>query len=236
MRKGVVYHHQGPKSGEIWISPIVEELKAIALKLRWAGVGLMIFGIVGAGIIYLPLVEAQVRYVGIETGVVQVEKATPISRLGPALEDKPAWEVPDMNYSVYIPRIGAKANVIENVNAADESAYLAALQKGVAEVAGLAHPGKKGTTYMFSHSVSSPVSYARYNAVFYLLSKMEVGDRIEVVYQGKLYRYEVALKEVLGPKDTKYLVPQQSEEKLVLQTCDPPGTSWSRLYVVARRI
>jgi LPXTG-site transpeptidase (sortase) family protein len=89
---------------------------------------------------------------------------------------------------------------------------------------------------MFAHSTNSPINFARYNAVFYLLDKLAEGDRIEVVYQGKLYRYKTASREILAPDDVRYLVPQAMEEKLVLQTCYPPGTTWKRLVIVAKRI
>lgn len=197
----------------------------------------MLFGAVGLGVIYEPLLVAQGRYVAIQHGLVEVEPATETpSKLGSALEEKPAWEVPDAQYSVYIPKIGAKANVITNVNAASETEYQEALKRGVAEAANLSHPGEMGTTYLFSHSVGSPVSFARYNAVFYLLDKLEIGDRVEVMYRGKLYKYQVNQREILKPDDVKYLRPQFTEEQVVLQTCYPPGTTWNRLYVVGQRI
>jgi len=59
---------------------------------------------------------------------------------------------------------------------------------------------------------------------------------VELVYQGRLYKYEVAEKEVVSATDTKYLVPQTVSEKLIMQTCYPPGTTWKRLVVVAKRI
>jgi LPXTG-site transpeptidase (sortase) family protein len=72
--------------------------------------------------------------------------------------------------------------------------------------------------------------------VFYLLDKLSLGDAIEIVYREKLFRYKVAGSEVIAASDTKYLVNQKMTEKLVLQTCYPPGTTWKRLVVVASRI
>jgi len=106
-------------------------------------------------------------------------------------EEKPEWKVPDEKYSVFIPQIGAISRVIPEVDAGDPGIYQAALKQGVAEAAGLGHPGQAETTYLFAHSVESKVDIARYNAVFYLLHKLVAGDKIEVVYQGRLYKYEV---------------------------------------------
>jgi sortase (surface protein transpeptidase) len=69
--------------------------------------------------------------------------------------------------------------VIANVDAGNEKVYQEALKLGVAAVAGLANPGERGTTYLFSHSVSNPINFVRYNAVFYLLDRLEIGDGIE---------------------------------------------------------
>ncbi len=106
----------------------------------------------------------------------------------------------------------------------------------VAEAANLSHPGQKGTTYLFAHSTDSPVNFARYNAIFYLLDKLVVGDEVEIVYMGKLYKYRVTSVQILASSDTGYLVPQKEKEQLVLQTCYPPGTSWKRLIVVLDRV
>ncbi|KKU93716.1 hypothetical protein A3E17_01060 [Candidatus Amesbacteria bacterium RIFCSPHIGHO2_12_FULL_48_14] len=151
-------------------------------------------------------------------------------------EEKPEWKVPDEKYSVFIPQIGAISRVIPEVDAGDPGIYQAALKQGVAEAAGLGHPGQAETTYLFAHSVESKVDIARYNAVFYLLHKLVAGDKIEVVYQGRLYKYEVTGREILAATDVKYLVPQSQEEKLVLATCYPPGTTWKRLVVIAKRV
>jgi sortase A len=80
------------------------------------------------------------------------------------------------------------------------------------------------------------LDFARYNAVFYLLDKLTIGDEIQSVYKNELYKYQMVQREILLPNDTKYLVPQNLAEKLVLQTCYPPGTTWKRLIVIAKRI
>jgi LPXTG-site transpeptidase (sortase) family protein len=151
------------------------------------------------------------------------------------VKEKPKWKVPDENYSVYIPKILAKSRVIPNVDPGDKSEYQWALKLGVAEAAGLSHPGQLGTTYLFAHSVGTRLDFARYNAVFYLLHKLEIGDEVEIVYAGNLYKYQVDRKEVVNAADLKYFEPQKEQEKLVLQTCYPPGTAWKRLIIVAKR-
>lgn len=176
--------------------------------------------------LYLPLVTAEVGYY-------LANIRLPVLYVAPVVRD---WIPVDPEYAIYIPKIGANTKVVPNVNINDEAAYLAALKLGVAEVAGLSHPGKKGTTYLFAHSTDSPVNFARYNAVFYLLDKLEIGDEVQISYLDQIYRYQVNKKQILAANDTHYLIPQKQTEILVLQTCYPPGTSWKRLVIEARPV
>ncbi|KKS32448.1 MAG: sortase family protein [Candidatus Amesbacteria bacterium GW2011_GWA2_42_12] len=220
MKSGTL--HQGK---ELNVGKLILKLKTMAWGLKWMGALLIIIAVFGLIIIYGPLFKAETNY-QISTNFK--------SKFADSLKPIPLWKVPDNNYSVYIPKIQATSRVIGNVDASNEKAYLQALKIGVAEALGLAHPGQKGTTYLFAHSTDGPWNFTRYNAVFYLLDKTEKGDIVEIVYKNKLYKYSVFSKSVLGAQDTRYLVPQDKEEQLVLQTCWPPGTAWKRLVVVAK--
>jgi len=215
----------------VW-GTIAQALHKTGKWIIWAGIGLAVF-------IAWPVVKAELKYAFGQTKPGQAVVRLANTELDFVAEGEDQlvtdWIVPDDNYSIYIPRILAKSRVIPNVDAGEKSEYQWALKLGVAEAAGLAHPGKKGTTYLFAHSVGTRADFARYNAVFYLLHKLEAGDAIEVVYKQRLYRYYVEKTEILGAKDLKYLQPQTEEERLVLQTCYPPGTAWKRLVVIAKR-
>lgn len=227
--------------GELGVSGLIVRLKRIAWTLRKTGAGLMLAACVGVGYIYLPLAGAEIRYKinNLRSSIFNLQSIFKLGSSGPSkikiAQERASWEVPDSNFSINIPKISARSRVIENVNAGVEREYLAALKNGVAQAAGLSHPGEVGTTYLFAHSTNSPVNYARYNAVFYLLDKLVAGDVVELVYKDRLYKYVVRSTEVLVARDTRYLVPQQEEEILILQTCYPPGTSWKRLVVVLDR-
>lgn len=139
----------------------------------------------------------------------------------------------DSYFSIYIPKIDAKSNVIANVDSADKKEYLEALKKGIAHAKGTYFPGQGKTVYLFSHSTDSPLNFASYNAVFYLLRKLEAGDKIFLYFSDKRYEYVVEEKLVTAADDTSWLN-EGNEERLILQTCDPPGTTWKRLIIVAR--
>ncbi len=137
-------------------------------------------------------------------------------------------------FSVVIPKISASSNVIANVDTSNKKEYQEALQKGVAHAKGTYFPGQNGDVFLFSHSTDSPLNFARYNAIFYLLSKLEKQDKIIVFFADKRYDYEVTDKFIAKPSDTSWLSSQGGEEKLILMTCDPPGTTWNRLLIIAK--
>ena len=139
-------------------------------------------------------------------------------------------------FSLNVPKIDASANITANVNPGSEKDYLEALKHGVAHASGTNFPGQGKVIFLFAHSTNSPINIARYNAVFYLLRKLEKGDRITVYFLDKKFEYRVIGKTVAEANDTSWMQDKGYGELLVLQTCDPPGTTWKRLLVVAKPI
>ncbi len=146
-------------------------------------------------------------------------------------------KVPDQNFSLFIPKIDAVGKIIANVSTSNREEYFNILKEGIAHAKGTVLPGTIGNIYLFAHSTDSPLNIIRYNAVFYLLRELEVGDEAFVVYGGKPYRYVVREKKIVDPTDVTYLVAENEEniEQLVLQTCWPPGTTQKRLLIFAQR-
>lgn len=140
---------------------------------------------------------------------------------------------PDTQFSIIIPKIGATSKVVSNVNSADYNEYIASLKEGVAHTRGTAFPGDGGHIYLFAHSTDSIFNIGLYNAVFYLLYKLEQNDSIYIFYQGKKYAYKVIDKKIVDPSEVSYLTRQSNKEFLTMQTCWPPGTTLKRLLVFA---
>ena len=138
-------------------------------------------------------------------------------------------------FSVVIPKIGANSNIIENVDPSNEEEYLKALAQGVAHAKGTSFPGLGGTTYLFAHSADNFWNVGTYNAVFYLLNKLENGDEINIFFQGTRYKYLVDRIEVVDPSQVEFITSSRGQgEELILQTCYPPGTTWRRTLVFAK--
>lgn len=138
------------------------------------------------------------------------------------------------DFSIVIPKINAASKVIPNVDAANEKAYREALLSGVSHALGTGFPGSNQTIFLFAHSTDSPLNISRYNAVFYLLKNLEKDDQIIIFYTGLKYSYKVTDKFITTADDTKWLTDNDGGERLVLQTCWPPGTSVKRLIVIAK--
>lgn len=142
----------------------------------------------------------------------------------------------DPQFSIVVPKIGANARILPNVDASREDAYLPALEEGVAHTAGTVFPGEKGHIFLFAHSTDYFWNVGSYNAVFYLLYKLEKGDKINLFYKGQRYVYQMLDKKIVNPEEVHYLTRKTTKEFLTLQTCWPPGTTLKRMLIFASRV
>lgn len=142
----------------------------------------------------------------------------------------------DPNFSVVIPKIGANARIIANVDVSNEKAYLDALKKGVGHAWGTAFPGEGGHIFLFAHSTDYFWNVGTYNAVFYLLEKLDIKDEVDLFFKGQRYTYQVVEKRIVDPSQVEYLTRKTNREFVTLQTCWPPGTTLKRLLVFAVRV
>jgi len=137
-------------------------------------------------------------------------------------------------FGIIIPKIGANAPIISNIDAGDDTIYLPALGKGVAHALGTVFPGIDGNIFLFAHSTDTFWNVGRYNAIFFLLKELENGDEVDVFYLGKRYIYRVVNKLIVDPSEVRFLTQATPYQQLTLQTCWPPGTTLKRLIILAR--
>ena len=141
----------------------------------------------------------------------------------------------DENFGIVIPKISANARVVPDVDPNNAKIYQQALTQGVAQAAGSANPDEPGNIFIFAHSGVDFYEALHYNAVFYLLDKLENNDKVYVFYKGRKISYKVSDKKVVASTDVKYFAGEQDKKTLTLMTCWPPGTTWQRLVVVAHQ-
>lgn len=138
------------------------------------------------------------------------------------------------DFGLVIEKLGLNIPVVGNVSVSNEQDYNEALRFGAAHAIGTAFPGQVGNSYIFAHSSLSFWNLGRYATAFNLLRKLEAGDTIHIFYKGVAYSYEVFDKKVVSGFDISPLISTYDYPALTLQTCYPPGTTFSRLIVVAR--
>lgn len=135
---------------------------------------------------------------------------------------------------IVIPKIYLDAPIVYNVDPNDSEAYTTALKQGIAHASSTGFPDNGGLGYYFAHS-SAPEFRNQFNAIFYLLGKLELGDEIFIWHEGKRFEYTVANTTVVDPEDVHFLYQDYEQETIVLQTCWPPGTTLQRKLVFAKR-
>jgi LPXTG-site transpeptidase (sortase) family protein len=221
--------------GEVLIQ--LSKIKRITyLLLRGIGIGLVTFAFLEIIFAYQPIIKEELDYIfGLNPKIEYYSTDVNAEEIEKTRNEAVALGV-DPAFSIVIPKIGAAANVLANIDAGNKTEYLDALKKGVAHAKGTYFPGQGKKIYLFSHSTDSPLNIARYNAVFYLLRKLETNDRIIIFFSSKKYVYEVIEKHVVKASDASWLTSDTQGETLILQTCDPPGTNWNRLIVIAKPV
>lgn len=192
-------------------------------------------------LIYFINVKIQKKYIIVESQKSKVEsqnEQSPKGLLARAFNIKQIEILTpvDPNFSIVIPKIGANAKVQSNIDASDEKIYLDALNKGVAHTLGTAFPGEGGHIFLFAHSTDYFWNVSSYNAIFYLLYKLEKNDEINIFYKGQRHVYKVIGQEIVTPSQIQYLTRKTNREFLTLQTCWPPGTTLKRLLIFAIRV
>lgn len=201
-------------------------LRSLFLAVSTGLIGISLFGLL---FLFWPVLVQEVRY-----RLILSHQSTAEEKITSGFPSGDQWTPPNTTFSLIIPKIDAKAPIIANIESGNEKAYMEALKKGVVHAKGTCFPGMDCRMYLFAHSAGSSLAAARYNAVFYLLRKLEKGDTVILYYYGKKFLYEVTGKEITSPEDVHYIADPGNQEELVLQTCDPPGTTKNRLLVFAK--
>ena len=143
----------------------------------------------------------------------------------------------DTGFGIVILKINVNAKVFPEIDSQNPQEFLPILKKGVAHAKGSAYPDQDGNVFLFAHSTDAFYNVAHYNAVFFLIGKLEKGDEIDIFYKDKRYKYEVIEKAVVSPDMLGQYVKEHTGGKtLTLQTCYPPGTTLKRLIVIAKQV
>ncbi len=203
--------------------------KKVIKRLNFVGNLLIIFSFLGLFLTFGPVLKEEVDY--------RINQTSDIIKQAIFKNNQPPnfqLEPPNRDFSIVIPKIKAVSPVFKDTDPFNEKEFSKVLRHGVAHAKGTALPGQVGNTYIFAHSTDAFYNVGRYNAVFYLIGKLQKGDEIYIYYEGEKYFYEVCEKKVVEAESVGYLRPLKEDvNTLTLQTCYPPGTTIKRLVVLA---
>lgn len=201
--------------------------------------GTLVFaGVVVLSAVYGPLIKEEVRYQLSAKGknTVVVGKVDQTEKNADQQNGINVMQPVDEDFGIVIPKISANAKVIADVDPNNSSEYQRALTEGVAQAQGSAYPGEGGNVFIFAHSGADFSQAVQFNAVFYLLSDLNIGDDIFLFHSGQKFQYAVKEKKIVSPQDVQYLQDATAGETVTLMTCWPAGTTLKRLVVIAQQI
>jgi len=131
------------------------------------------------------------------------------------------------SYTLSIPKLNLKGLDVE-VGGED-------LSKSLIHYLPTSIPGQYGNVAIFGHSTLPQLYNPKdYKTVFTYLSKLDIGDTININVEGKEYTYEVVDMFIVEPNEVSVLEQEFDDSYLTLVTCVPPGTYKERLIVKAK--
>jgi sortase A len=225
-----------PIAGEIVLAKVIEGARFLGRIFKILGYLCLYFSVVSLLVLFFPIIrsEAGYRLEKYLPFLVQEKKEGP-KRFAEIMKEEDFKAVPfeERQFKLLIPKIGLEAEVIANVDPLNKAQYATELKKGLAHARGSGFPGEGKTVYIFGHSTNYEWYVKELNALFYLLKELEVGDEVKVVFGAENFSYKVGEKKIVGASETSVLSEEAGKERLVLQTCWPPGTTYKRLLVMA---
>ena len=138
---------------------------------------------------------------------------------------------------IIIPKLNLQIPVNYTETSTNESDIENDLNSGVVRYPSTVLPGENGNTAYFGHSSNNIFNPGKYKFAFVLLHTLVKGDTFYLVYNSKVYVYQVFDKQIVPPSQVSVLDPIPGHgSTATLITCDPPGTSINRLVVSADQI
>jgi len=151
-------------------------------------------------------------------------------------EITPVKDYESLPFFIEIPKLNLYEKVQANVNPNEVKEYQIALEEGVAHALNSGFPGENKLIYIFGHSTDGAWNVEAFNAVFYQIKDLVVGDQIILHLGEEKFVYQVSEQNVVKGNEVNFVNDRQDQNILLLQTCWPPGTSWQRLFISATPI
>lgn len=139
-------------------------------------------------------------------------------------------------YRIVIEKLQIDAPVLVNIDTSNETEYISALKEGVALAKYSSLPGENGVSVIFAHSSSLLTDLGKYARIFKHINDLSIGDVIVIESKNKSYTYFVYDIKIVDDKEIDLTSYDNTISRLILVTCDPPGTFINRRMVFAKLI
>ena len=204
--------------------------------LKYIGILLLLSGLTVLTFTFSPIISAYLKYYFNPEPKKEV-RVEIVEEKDEDMQEEEDEEIVFLNedFGLYIPKIGANAKVIENVDPYDEDEYINALYSGVAHAKGSSTPNRNGNVFLFAHSAVNFYERRKYNVYFYLLGELKKDDPIYVSYEGDIYTYKVLETKKVNPTEVEYLGTYLDKDTLTIMTCWPAGMNVKRIIVTGVR-
>lgn len=137
---------------------------------------------------------------------------------------------------IIIPKINLEAPIVIDASSNSEADIQEALERGVTLYPDTGKPGEIANPILFGHSSNNLFNRGAYKFVFVRLRELQVGDTYAINYGGKQYVYKIFSRDIVTPDRVDVLYARPKDVMSTLITCDPPGTSNTRLVLHAEQI
>lgn len=141
---------------------------------------------------------------------------------------------------IIIPELGIQAPIV-NVDGdvpqkMKDGEFTEELKQGVVHYPTTPWPEEPGTTMIVWHTSNYFWIKSAYNTVFSKIPQLKVGQTIQLIWDGKMYEYEVKEQEIVKPKDVPQAYAQNFDhtvKRLAIMWCYPIGTRDKRMIIFA---
>jgi len=194
-----------------------------------------------------PPQTATARVIVEKVGPGDIKTGPPRNFYGPFIFDRDSYKRaaytlpidtldPIYSQEIFIPAIGVRVPLIQPVYATQEIIH-ANLNNGAVVYPNSVDFGQYGNIVVLGHSFNFPWLGNEYTQIFSHLDKLENGDLIRVVSDGKIFKYVVTNSQVLSVKEANRIVAESTgTNTLHLLSCWPVGSSLYRIVVSAELI
>jgi len=172
----------------------------------------------------------------VPTVTVQGSNATGLANLqdGIDLNNQVTYTYSEQSNIIDIPAISIKAPIVFPTTT-DVPLLQKYLDKGVILYPTSVMPGRAGQTVILGHSAPENWPIIKYDWVFSKLNDLKAGDIIKVTVDHKQFTYRVTQKKIINKgEEVTFGDLTNSENRLILVSCWPPGKDYKRILVEAK--